>query len=220
MMGGMNLQEKQYYLDRIRESLNSPEDLAYLSKLDAGEIKDLSEQIEQYQSRVEEAQKPIYQTMAFATQFLPNFLVAKISQEMLTPFVIGQVTNCFKPKDAAKIATHFRKEFLGEVALYADRKHTAAITVELPFDIAYGVMTEMIRKGYFSRLGELADELPESLLMRFLQKFTSPSDVAKIAMHMTNTGMIQSIFSKEKEDRRNAVIAELKRMDANLDLGT
>lgn len=194
--------KKESLKDRIRETILSENNLEYLDKLDSGELELLAKEIDDYNSRTRENQKPVYQTMAFTSQFLPNFMVAKISQEMLTPYIIGQVTNHFKPKDAAKIAVHFRKDFLGEVSVYAEKSHLALITQELPFDTAFSVFQEMLKKEYYSRIGELADLLPAELLVRFLKKFPDHGEIEKIIHHMQNTELVSEVLKKVGYDSR------------------
>jgi len=188
--------QKQQMIEKIREILLLERKIDYLSEMSLSSLELLFADIDEYIRKIAENQKPIFSTMAFATQFLPNFLVAKLSQEMLTPYIVGQVTNHFKPKEAARIALHFRKDFLGEVAIHADKNQVALITQELPFDVACQVMMEMVRKDYFARLGELADLLPVGLLVRFLMQFEQKAHLQKILEHMKDTELIQAVLKK------------------------
>lgn len=188
--------DKKKIIEKIREDLLASDPMDYLEELSLPSLELLSRQIDAYNQRIRDEQNPIFSTMAFTTQFLPNFIVAKISQEMLTPYIVGQITNHFKPKEAAKIAMHFRKDYLGEVAIYADKKQVALITQELPFETAFSVMMEMIRKNYFARLGELADLLPPALLIQFLTRLKEKDHLLKIVEHMQNTELIRATLEK------------------------
>lgn len=205
----MHLENK---INKIKEILLTEEDLSFLEKLGEEGIDKLQKAIDAYIQRNYEEQKPVYQTMAFATGLLPNFIVAKLAQEMLNPYIVGQVTNYLKPKDAAKISQNFNYTYLAEVALHADRLHLSKITQELPFEMAYKIMRIMIDKGYFARIGELADNLPESLLKRFLERFDDPQEVAKIMIHMENMNIIYAVYRTERPGRRDAVMDALRRL--------
>ncbi len=205
----MHLENK---LNKIKEILLSEEDVSFLTPLGEEGIEKLQKILDDYIHKNYEEQKPVYQTMAFATGLLPNFIVAKIAQEMLNPYIVGQVTNYLKPKDAARIGQNFNLPFLAEVALHADRFHLSKITQELPFEMAYKIMRIMIQKGYFARIGELADNIPESLLKKFLERFDDPEEVARIMIHMENLNIIYAVYRTEKPGRRNAVMDALRRL--------
>lgn len=203
----MHLENK---LNKIKEILLTNEDLSFLAPLGEEGVEKLQRILDEYIHKNYEEQKPVYQTMAFTTGFLPNFIVAKIAQEMLNPYIVGQVTNYLTPKDAARIAQNFQLSYLAEVALYADRLHLSKITQELPFEMAYKIMKIMINKGYFARIGELADHLSENLLKRFLERFDNPEEVAKIMIHMENLNVIYAVFRTEKLTRVHSVTNALR----------
>jgi len=199
-------------LTKLKETFLSEEDFSFLTPLGEEGIDKLQAIVDRYNQKIEEGQKPVYKTMAFATQFLPNFIVARIAQDMLNTYIVGQVTNYLSPKDAAKLGQSFPPTYLAEIALYADKLHLAKITNELPFEIAYSVMRNMLQKGYISRIGELADHLTEKLLKKFLERFTDPEEVAKIMIHMTNMPIIYAIYRTEIPGKRNAVMDALRRL--------
>lgn len=205
----MHLENK---INKLKETFLSEEDFSFLSPLGEEGIEKLQVIIDHYNQKTEEGQKPVYKTMAFATQFLPNFMVTKIAQDMLNTYIVGQVTNYLSAKDAAKLGQSFPNPYLAEVALYADKHHLAKITQELPFDTAYAIMKIMFQKGYISRIGELADHISEKLLRKFLEKFNDPEEVARIMVHMNNLPIIYAIYRTETPGRRNSVMDALRRM--------
>jgi hypothetical protein len=199
-------------LIKLKETFLSEDDFTFLSPLGEEGIDKLQAIVDQYNQRTEEGQKPVYQTMAFATQFLPNFLISKIAMDMLSPYIVGQVTNCLKPKEAAKLGQNFPNHYLAEVALHAEKLHLSKVAQELPFETAYSIMRTMYQKGYISRIGELADNLPEKLLKKFLERFNDPEEVARIMIHMENMPVIFAIYRQETSGRRNSVIDALRRL--------
>ena len=204
------MSDKQHLLANIKEILHSDSEFAELSKASKESLEELIQEIKSYTEKIQEEQKPVFKIMATATAFLPNFLISKLAQEMLTPYLVAQVTNHLSPRDAAKIGVYFEKPFLGEVALYAEIQHVAAITKEMPFDVAFTILDNMLKKNYHHRIAQIADRLPIDLLVRFLAKFKDAEPVAKIMQYMENTATIDAVFGKESPERKALIQEVLK----------
>ena len=110
-----------------------------------------------YIQRTEDLQKPVFKVMAVATQFIPNFIIAKLAHDYLTPYIIAQVVIYMDPKAAAKIGKSLRIDYMGQVALYASPEITARIGNLMEPPIVAQVVKDLSLKNFNAKLGELAD---------------------------------------------------------------
>ncbi|HNJ66846.1 MAG TPA: hypothetical protein PKW28_13185, partial [Turneriella sp.] len=82
---------KESLIEELKETLVTNTDLAFLAALDEATLTKVHKEIHDYIHRTEEQQKPVFKVMAVATQFIPNFIIAKLAHDYLTPYIIAQV---------------------------------------------------------------------------------------------------------------------------------
>ena len=181
-------------------------------------LAELIKEVKHYQEKIEEQQRPVYKAMAAATKLVPNFMVAKMSQDMLTPYIIAQVTTLLPPKEAGNIGKSFDPALLAEVATFVEPSLTAQIADTMGTGHVLKVMQVMCQREFFIKLGELSDALNERLLSQVAQKLKSSHDLASIVFHMKDENKIKLIKKNTASNLMAAVQEDLEQRGDSLAL--
>jgi hypothetical protein len=200
---------KESLVEEIKESLVTENDLSYLRNLDEPTLEKIHKEIHDYISRTEELQKPVFKVMAVSTQFIPNFIIAKLAHDYLTPYIIAQVVIYMDPKAAAKIGKSLRIDYMGQVALYASPESTARIGNLMEINIVAQVVKDLAAKNFHGKLGELADLLDDNVMLEIVKTLRDGKLVGNIAHAMINQDKIVRIAQQMPSDIRNGAKAQL-----------
>ena len=187
------MHEEVNYVEMIKEILVSENDLSFLHQAPKEVVQKLHAELQAYIQRTEEAQKPVYRVMAAATKFIPNFFIAKLAQDFLTPYIIAQVTLYLDAKDSANIGKSFPPEYLGKVALYVEPRLTSQIADHMGIGHVQKVVDEMIRLRFYRKLAEVSDYMNERMLIDLVSKINSSNDIAQIAEHMQDEHRLRRV---------------------------
>ncbi|MBV6492276.1 MAG: hypothetical protein LDLANPLL_00269 [Turneriella sp.] len=207
---------KEIFISEIKESLVTKSDLNFLEKVDDETLQKIHKEIHDYISRTEELQKPVFKVMAVATQFIPNFIIAKLAHDYLTPYIIAQVTIYMDPKAAAKIAKSLRIDYMAQVALYAAPEITARIGNFMDPNITAQIVKDLTSKNFTGKLGELADILEDKVLLSIVNALHDGKIVGSIANVMMNQEKILRIAEQMPVEIRNAAKLQLQTLGNKL----
>jgi len=147
--------------------------------------------------------------MAVSTQFIPNFIIAKLAHDYLTPYIIAQVVIYMDPKAAAKIGKSLRIDYMGQVALYASPEITARIGNLMETNIVAQVVKDLAAKNFHGKLGELADLLDDKVMLEIVKNVRDGKIVGNIANSMMNQDKIIRIAQQMPPDIRSGAKAQL-----------
>lgn len=207
---------KESLVEEIKESLVTENDLTYLRNLDEPTLEKIHKEIHDYIQRTEELQKPVFKVMAVSTQFIPNFIIAKLAHDYLTPYIIAQVVIYMDPKAAAKIGKSLRIDYMGQVALYASPEITARIGNLMETNIVAQVVKDLAAKNFLSKLGELADLLEDKVMLEIVKNVRDGKIVGNIANAMLNQEKIIRIAQQMPGDIRAGAKAQLEALGNKL----
>lgn len=200
---------RESLVEEIKESLVTDNDLTYLRNLDEPTLEKIHKEIHDYIHRTEELQKPVFKVMAVSTQFIPNFIIAKLAHDYLTPYIIAQVVIYMDPKAAAKIGKSLRIDYMGQVALYASPEITARIGNLMETNIVAQVVKDLAAKNFHGKLGELADLLDDKVMLEIVKNVRDGKIVGNIANSMMNQDKIIRIAQQMPPDIRSGAKAQL-----------
>jgi hypothetical protein len=207
---------KESLIEELKETLVTSTDLGFLASLDEATLEKIHKEIHEYIHRTEEQQKPVFKVMAVATQFIPNFIIAKLAHDYLTPYIIAQVVIYMDPKAAAKIGKSLRIDYMGQVALYASPEITARIGNLMEPQIVAQVVKDLSTKNFNAKLGELADLLDDKMMIEIIKVLRDGRIVGNIAHSMMNQEKILRIVPQMPPDVRSAARAQLQSLGNKL----
>lgn len=207
---------KENFIAEIKETLVTESDLSFLQSMTEDALEKLHKEIHDYIRRTEEQQKPVFKVMAVATQFIPNFIIAKLAHDYLTPYVIAQVVIYMDPKAAAKIGKSLRVDYMGQVALYANPEITARIGNLMEPQLVAQVVRDLSHKNFYAKLGELADLLDDKMMVEIIKVLRDGRIVGNIANAMMNQEKIVRIIPQMPPEVRSAARAQLQSLGNRL----
>lgn len=207
---------KQSLIEEIKETLVTDSDLSFLQDMDESHLQKIHKEIQEYIHRTKEQQKPVFKVMAVATQFIPNFIIAKLAHDYLTPYIIAQVVIYMDPKAAAKIGKLLRIDYMGQVALYASPEITARIGNLMEPQIVAQVVKDLSTKNFNAKLGELADLLDDKMIIEIIKALRDGRIVGNIAHSMMNQEKILRIVPQMPPEVRSAARAQLQSLGNKL----
>lgn len=199
--------------ESIKELLVSETDMSYLADLPENPLRQLYADLQAYMKRLEENQKPVFKAIAISTNFIPNFIIAKLAHDYFTPYIVAQVCEYMDPKAAAKIGRSLRVDYMGQVAVHGDPKVTARIGDCMDVDIVVSVVREMVKRSFYMKLGELADLLNENHLKNVMLRLNDDNAILQVGLHMKDEDKIIRLSKAWPASTRNFVLSELQKMN-------
>lgn len=206
------MQTREDIISRIKEVLVTNNDLVYLKDIPPETLTNIYNELQSYIDRIDELQRPIYKVMAFSTQFIPNFIIAKMAHDFLTPYIIAQVCLYMDVKAAAKIAKSLHVDYMGQVTLHADTHVTSSIANHMEPDLIVGIVKHMAQMDFYHKLGELSDLLDERLMITVTQKLNDAITISRIVTQMTNEDKIIRLSRHWSTSLRDGILLELGKM--------
>lgn len=205
----MDVSAKDAHLQTLKELWLTDSDLSFLESLDEGVLARLAAEVKAHSARVEASLRPLYETMARATRFIPNFMVQRLGGS-LSPYVRARITEHLEPKSAAALAKHIPPDELAEISLHLEASLVAQIAVHQDVDTLIVITGLIAQKGLARRLGEISDALDERMLEKVVERMRDPERLAQVAAHMTATEKLSRIARRIDRKLRDAVVSRLQ----------
>lgn len=209
---------EENFIELIKEILVTERDLTYLADVPVEIQKKIYEEIRDYVHRTEELQKPVYRVMAAATKFIPNFIIARLALDFLTPYIIAQVTLYLEPKDSAHIGKSFPPDYLGKVALYVEPQLSAKIADLMGLSHVQKIFEEMVKFRFFRKLGEISDYISDRLLIDLVNRMPDNEALAHIAINMQNRDKIRRAVQVMAPAKKGEIGYHLQKLNAPKEL--
>jgi hypothetical protein len=153
------------------------EELAYLEKVPAPELRDYRE------SAVDllyDTDRELLGKTADAARLLPARTLAKIGQSALGPLICAHLTGLLDPARSAEIASHFSTEFLAQLASEMDpRRAVEVIEATSPAQVLE-IALAMAAGGEYVAMGRFVAHLEDHTLAACLERL-SDEDLLRVA---------------------------------------
>lgn len=196
------------HIQTLKELWLTDSDLAFLRELEPTVLARLTSEVTESARRSETAQRPLYETMAKATRFIPNFVLRSLSGG-LTPYVQARVTEHLEPKAAAALAKHLKSSELAEIALHLEAQVVAKVAAYQELDTLVEITNLIASKGLARKLGEISDALDERMLEKLIDRIRDPDQLASVAAHMTALEKLRNIARRLDAKLLSAVVSAL-----------
>jgi hypothetical protein len=207
-----HLEIRKLLIELTREELEL-EDSTSLDGLEEHQLRTIYDQALRYNLSMDLQLDFIYRRLARASGKLPGFIIGKLAQMALTPFLCARITEHLPPAQAGPLARHFPDDFLSEVSLYLDADRIAPIAGYIKERTLRSVIQLMLRKHYFRNLGEINDNLERSLSLRLATELKNPGDIARVFSFMNNIELMNEIFSSYGAGQKEEVRQSLAELD-------
>jgi hypothetical protein len=109
---------------------------------------------------IQKDQSQVWEPLAKVVKFIPNFLNAKISEEVLGPHITANITYHVGVKDAISISNFFSNKFFADVMEHVLPEKIEHILKEAPIEKMRIVLQELLKRKNYYQLSSLMDYVP------------------------------------------------------------
>lgn len=193
------MSEKEIELDSILKLLKvDKKDLPFLEKLEPKEINQLKNQIiDSTNSNLGE----IFAPFAKVSKFLPNFLNAKATEEILGAKIAANLSYHLPPEDALGIAGHFSTKFFADVLENLVPEKIQDMIKKSNHDLMRKAVNELISRKNFSLIGGLIDYTPLESVEKIAKGIQKSEDLILITYYSTDKKRVLGLFESKFEDK-------------------
>ncbi len=204
-------EKKDFELHSIRNLLGiNQTELPFLDILNASEILELKNQ---FLTSMQDGQREIFVTIAKVSRYMPNFLNAKVSQDILGPQITANLSYFMTPKEAIGIASYFPTSFFADVIEYLIPEKTSEMISLTPFEQMKKAVFELVKRGNFFVIGSIMDYTPIEFVDKMARSLTSPDHLIHITFNCQDKGRVLKLFENFGETKVLEVITAGLRPD-------
>ncbi|MCS6983783.1 MAG: hypothetical protein NZM25_01475 [Leptospiraceae bacterium] len=190
---------KRSALEKIAYLLQRDEqDFSFLYKLEAQEINRLYEWVLE---RLQLDNSPFWERLAKVTAFIPNFINARIAEDILGAHITANLTYHVPVQDALAISRYFSVEFMAELAQVLVPGRAQHILHSFPVQDMKKIMHQLLRKKNYYTLGNFVDYLPIETLLVLAQEIHNEEDLLRIAVFSSNKQHLANMLCGFTDDR-------------------
>jgi hypothetical protein len=168
----------------------APEDLAYLAK---GEADDLRTLRELATDRLYDADRERLERTAAASRLLPNALVATIGHKVFGALLCARLAGLLETDKAVDVAKRLPPAFLADIAVEMDPRRASEVISRLPTELVVDAATVLAERGETVTMG------------RFVGHLNPPTLAACVAILPAET-ILRSAFVLEERDRLDEIV--------------
>lgn len=197
--------ERDTEIRRIAHLLNvETSELSYLESLDA-------EQLDQFSEKMSDAihrdQGDVWQRLAAVAKFMPNFINAKVAEDILGSHITANLTYYIPQKDAVAIARSLSTPFLADVAGKLVPEKAADLLNSFPLDVLNKVVDHLYRKEEWFVMGSFVDVLEIERIMQLMPRIETEKALLLIAGYTRKKDHISKVVEQMNDEKVTSLIA-------------
>lgn len=205
------MNEKDALIHKIRYVLKvESSSSTYLEKLDVDELSALNDQI---QDALFSDQSEHWKRVAKVTKFVPNFMSAKICEQVIGPQVTSYVCYHIDAKDLVGVSKYLSTPFMAELTQHLIPSKSDRIVNEMPLSIIKEVVKYLMKKQQHFVVVSFIEVVQRKRLMDLLDAIHSEEDLVLCAQYIRNVELLKDVFLGIPRER------EVKMMRAARKLG-
>lgn len=130
-------------------------------------------------------QSDIWAPLARVTKFMPNFINAKVAEEILGPHITANITYHMDIKEAVNIANYFSIPFFGDVMEHIIAEKVLGVIKASSYNKIRQVFKELQKRENYFVIGNLMDNTPIEIVEKIIAEVGNDPEVVIIADHAT-----------------------------------
>ncbi|MFN8262854.1 MAG: hypothetical protein U0T07_04980 [Chitinophagales bacterium] len=151
-------------------------------------------------------QTDIWKRLTGVSKYFPNYMNAKISETVMGPLIVANMSYYMPIKDAIAIMKHLSMPFLVSVAEYMTPEKSKNLTNQIPIDILKKITTELVNRKKFMTAAGFVDVLELSRLIELSKVITREDDLISISSFVENKKYIAQIIEGFTDERLSKII--------------
>lgn len=193
------MSNKEIELESILKLIKADKsEFTFLEKLESSEILKLKNQIvEAANSNMSD----IFSPFAKVSKFLPNFLNAKATEEILGAKIAANLSYHLPPEDAIGIANYFSTKFFADVLENLVPEKIEEMIKKSSHDLMRKAVYELLSRKNYSLIGSLIDFTPLDSVEKIAKGLQSSEDLILISYYCKNKTRLLSLFESKFDDK-------------------
>lgn len=195
---------------RMCHLLNGTEtEMEFLKKLTAKELFILRGK---FSDAMQNEHASSWEKLAAVAKFMPNFLNAKVSEDILGPSITANLTYHIPIRDALGISSHFSTRFMCDVAEHLIPSKLEALLSEFPIDRIRKIISELEkRKGYYT-MGNFVDYIPIEKVSVLASEIKSDETLIRTGTFANKKDRLVTVIEKFSDERLKNLISTGSRL--------
>ncbi len=185
------------------------QDLDYLRRVDAQEVRDLREQVT---VTMFDADRQMLQRVASAAKLIPTKLAALVGERAFGPLLCARLTALLEPSRAVDVAAKLPTPFLTELAVQLDPRRASRVIAEIPPRQIADITRLLAEREEFIVMGGFVGHLSEAAL-RAAIAVVNDETLLCTAYVIESKGSIGALVSTLPAERLESIIATATQAD-------
>ena len=134
--------------------------------------------------------------MAKVSKFMPNFLNAKVTEDILGPSIAANLSYHLPAKDALGIAAYFSIPFFCDVLEHLVPEKIVDMIKQSPFDLMRRAVNELIKRKNYFLIGSLIDYTPTESVDKIARGLSNLGDLISITYNARDKSRVLGLFKQ------------------------
>lgn len=197
---------------RVCHILHSEEErMEFLKKLKAEELFFLRGKIA---DAIQNQHSETWEKLAAVTKFMPNFINAKIAEDVLGPSISANLTYYVPVKEAINISTHFSIKFMCDIIEYLNPARLETLLAEYPVDKIKKIVFELDNRRAYYTMGNFVDYIPQNKVTLIAGQIQSEETLIRSASFANKKHRLGPVIREFTDSRIKSLL--LKGHELNL----
>ncbi len=199
-----DISEKSILIQKIIRVLKvNPSKYSFLERLEVEELSELNDGI---QDALFSDQAEHWIRVAKVVKYFPNYMNAKISEQVLGAYITANICYHVETKDLVGIAKHLSIPFLGEVAENIIPAKSYRIVNEMPISTVQKVTEYLMKKEQHFVVASFIEVVERRRLTELIDAIQKESDLIKCSEFIRNAELLKDIFLSFSVSRQTRML--------------
>ncbi|MCB1158177.1 MAG: hypothetical protein H7A25_15390 [Leptospiraceae bacterium] len=186
-------------IQRLQHMLHiEDKETSYLQKLDGEELFHLRSKIA---DALQNEHAETWEKLAKVSKFMPNFINAKIAQDILGASITANFTYFIPIKDALNISSMFSIPFMADVSEHLNPSRLEPLLKEFPIDRIKKIVVEMEKRNGYYTMGNFVDYIPSDKVSIIANQIQSEETLIRTASFANKKHRLAPIIAAFSDDR-------------------
>jgi hypothetical protein len=208
--------DQQSEIHKLQHLLGDTEssELGFLTKLSPEELEILRKKI---QTTVYMEQSSQWKRVSGVAKFMPNFVNAKVAEQVLGPSITANISYYIDIKDAVSIMRFLSIPFMADVAGFMVPHKSKELINKLPMDLMKKLVVHLLKQQKHFVVGSFVEVTELSRVVEIALYVNSEIDLIHITKYVQDKSSLVGVYRALNEAKRIKLIEEAHR-SANLDV--
>jgi hypothetical protein len=205
--------EKETELRKLFHLLNddSGQKLGFLENLEFQQLEILRLKIQE-QAHAEQAQ--LWRKLSKVANFMPNFVNAKVAEQVLGASITANISYYMEVKDAVSIMKFLSLPFMAEVAHHMIPDKSVNLLNQLPLDLMKKLVHYLLKKQEHFVVGSFVEVTERYRVLEISKTIESESDLVKISLYVKDRSSLTDVYRSFPDYRKIKLFKEAHRLNA------